>query len=231
MFSNKNLALVLGFMMLLLTACPPKKTIKDRSRIGRQARAAGASAAAAGSACQGFQPTSNSTQWAAITNNFGDQAFFTELYYLTLPTLGQASDADQLGYVSSSANANTNTGVRFWGNVAMAGNGILQSNGSIDPNSELNIEVYDDKYSSQLCNQIRIFISPRNSSCFQGVSGTIQNNYASISFNDCMGSVLFHGTLSGNTFSGTVSYATADTGGARVLGNFQVATCGFFKCN
>lgn len=226
MFSLRSaLALILAVVVFTIAACGPKKTGSKRTRIGRDGRA-NVTSSTSGTP---YSPTNGSSYWYSIGNSAGDSAFQTELYYLTYPTLAQASAEDQLGYVSSNAN-DTNTGVRFWAFVPFSGNGIDGAN------SELNIEIYDQKYQTarsdgSLHKQVRIYIGKQNPECFGSVQGYIQNNVAQVNFTDCVGSIVFSGNIQGNNFVGSVYYSTPATGGLRTLGQFQAEKCRFFRCN
>lgn len=174
--------------------------------------------------------------WGQVTAVSSEEAFWNELYRLTLPALRTYAEEDKLGYVSG--RGNQTTGVRFWGHAqTTGGNGV----GAVDPNSaELRIEIYDDKTCQPKADgtarpMIPIHINSKLPG-FVRAGGSInsQNGYARLEFEDTVGSIIMDGYISGNYYQGTMSYTLRELGGnANVitLGRFDVMACNFFVCN
>jgi hypothetical protein len=129
-------------------------------------------------------------------------------------------DPSEVGQISSAPN--DQTGVRFEGQIK------LDSNGQINlAQSNILIVVYDS-FTLQGMDPIDI----RFTSAAAGQFNSNGSGY--VVFRDEYGEVRFDGNLSGDYFSGQVSYVnnTNVTGGSAasgVLGQFYVARCGIFK--
>jgi hypothetical protein len=221
-------------IVTLLTACQPPR--RQRSPISGRTRAT-----TSGNYSALNSSGSNGTQWnktwGEITSNAGDQAFDSELYYFTQPSLQGLPSEDQLGFVSS--RSGQTTGVRFYGNAVTTGAGGYTR--SFDRNSMLiHIEVYDDRTGQQRSDgsarpPVVVEISPEVEG-FVDAGGTITGAQASLFFQDQYGSVRMQGTINGQVYSGTIGYCNgsaqicSNPNNVRTLGNFAVNACTFFQC-
>ncbi|MBX3021267.1 MAG: hypothetical protein KF799_06265 [Bdellovibrionales bacterium] len=225
--------LLLG-IAVVATGCQ-QKTPRDRTRIGRDGRASSLRVNPNGYPTP-FGSGSYSTQWGEVTNN-NQQMFQEELFYFTSPMLNGASPEDSVGYVS--AQAGQQTGVVFWGEAAMRGNGApgmmgQMSSGQLDGSrARLHIEIFDDKTGMTRSDgsvrpQIFVHIG-YDQEGFVGAQGSVQGNQVNLVFTDNIGSVIMQGTINQQYFTGQMSYTV--NGQQRPLGNFKVPACGFFVCN
>jgi hypothetical protein len=211
-----------GFIMLLaLSFClgcqPAPNNSSNFTSTGRGARTTSVGAA-----------VPSGKTWGAITSSAGDAAFDQELYYLTYPTLSNASASDQLGYVSSQSGQAT--GVRFWGNAHMVGANVDSTT------MMLRLDIYDDRTGQtdsdgNVIPDIGIQISP-DQPTFVTAGGTVNGTTANLYFQDTYGTITLTGDVSTQNFTGTITYQDNITGNQpRTLGNFTVPLCGFFQCN
>lgn len=225
--SQRILNILVLSALALMIGCGPSKEKDARAHVGRLGRS---NSSVVGQNSAYSSPNPNAS-WGQITSQYGDQAFDEELYYLTGPQLYNAPADQQLGYVSSQGNSNT--GVVFWGYVPM--NPRLGS-GSVS-NARLHIEIYDANYGrmnsdGSQTTQIVIHIGS-DAPGFKSGGGTLSNGQATLTFEDEVGTITLQGSaVPGGNFSGTIYYSAATTGGdLRMLGQFNVPTCGFFVCN
>ena len=173
------------------------------------------------------------TTWGQVTSSQGDQAFDEQLNLMTLPMLDGAAADQQLGFVSATANQSTN--VVFWGEASMYGGGggiSAGGNGNLDGSkARIHIEIWDDKAAQAGASPIVLHIG-YDTADFAGASGSVQGNQVTLTFQHASyGAVAMQGTISGQTFTGTLYFQNSSTGGQfSSLGTFQVATCGFFVC-
>lgn len=140
-------------------------------------------------------------------------------------------DENTLGFVS--AQASGGTGVYLGGRVMLNGN--PNTGASVAQNSYVVVGVYDnlvgqtDPGTGQVVTPIQIILNR--------ASGQVSGSNATIQFSDDVGNITLNGTINGQTFSGTLSYANRRNvnGGpgaaAYPMGYFQVPTCQFFACN
>lgn len=232
-----NYKLFAGMTLLLafLMGCQPAPKRDNHRAIGRTAQGPINSANGQFSS---FQSGQAQTSWGQITSQQGDQAFGNQLYYMTLPMLQEAGADQQLGYVSASANQNTN--VVFWGEayIKSSGNSGVQNvsttngSGTIDSDkARIHIEIWDDKAVAGPSSPVVLHIG-YDFEGYGGATGGVQGNQANIVFTSLKyGSVSLQGTISGQYFSGQVLYSNASTGNKFYpLGDFKVPTCGFFAC-
>lgn len=167
----------------------------------------------------------NGASWGEITQGFSSN-FQSAVYLLTLPHLDGLPVNEQLGNVSGVSGQST--GVRFWGQVGFNG-------AQVQTNSSLHIEVYDDRYctpgpNGKSINQVVLHIGPAMQG-FQYAAGTVNNNMASLTFVSVYYSVTLYGYIQNQWFTGDIYFKNSYTQGEDVyLGQFQVPTCGFFKC-
>jgi hypothetical protein len=142
--------------------------------------------------------------------------------------------AEYLGFVS--ATATNGTGFFFGAKVALQ-TGVLNPSASsaqinIRPDSKLYTEIRDE-YTDRLDSAgekvpaiVRGFVT---------ASGYVQGNRAYLKFTDKYGSVVMEGTFNATNFVGLFFYdnvLTAGTGpiAAGEVGQFEVPTCQFFRC-
>lgn len=145
--------------------------------------------------------------------------------------LGASIPKEYIGYVS--ARAENNTGVFIGGQVDLAnGQGLRSIVGSrmeITPSSRLVVAVYD-----YWPNQSGV--EPIPPVYFTSSSGYVSGNSAELMFRDSYGYVKLSGQFNDQVFAGTISYYNernhdgSRQSQPRVLGNFELPTCQFFRC-
>jgi hypothetical protein len=210
---TRRLFIPLALSALLLAGCQqPKSSTTSSIGIGRLG---------AYGFNNGLRPLGQNKLWGVITNQYGDQAFWQELYYFTYPQLSGSPDGG-VGFVSSSQGQST--GVFFTGNARAVGGSVCNTSyysySNLDSLS-LEIDIYDDKVA-----QFGPIAHPYTSG-----SGSIQAGYVTLNFQDSTSLVTMNGQIQGQMFYGQISYANQTTGQqARYLGDFQVPTNGFFQC-
>ncbi len=143
--------------------------------------------------------------------------------------------AEFLGFVSSTAS--NGTGFFFGAKVELQ-TGVLNPSASsarinVRTDSKLYIEIRDEFTGRPDASGKPVDPIVRG---FSASSGYVQGNSAYLKFTDKYGSVEMDGTFNGTTFIGTFSYDNLLTAGesgrtaAGVVGQFQVPTCQFFRC-
>jgi hypothetical protein len=137
---------------------------------------------------------------------------------------------DYVGYVS--CRAEHNTGVFFGGRVRLTSGNIRNMTGGesqIDPNSELLIAVYDYFPNAGK-------LPPIPPLYFKKATGRVSGNRAYIRFEDAYGYIEMEGYFDANRFRGAIAYDNhvkhdgSRPGAAGVLGDFDIGTCDFFRC-
>lgn len=233
--ASRKIQISLLLLLAFTLGCQPARDDKSKIARGRLARGtvgSNMSAPRSGTTGAGVNDPGYNKLWGEVTSQAGDQAFDQELYLMDYAALSTLSPDDQLGYVSSQSGQTT--GVRFWGNAQTAnGSGV----GAFDRNSMiLRLEIYDShtgevRSDGSVRSNIPIQISA-DQPTFVDAGGTVQNGQVYMYFTDLYGSIYISGTMNGQTFSGVIGYASSGTGNqSRQLGQFSVATCGFFQCN
>ncbi len=140
-----------------------------------------------------------------------------------------------LGFVS--ATASNGTGFFFAGKVELQ-TGVLNPAASsarisVRTDSKLYVEIRDEFTGRPDSTGKPVDPIVRG---FQSASGYVQGNRAYLKFTDKYGSVELDGTFNATTFIGTFSYdnllSEGGSGGpaAGVVGQLQVPTCQFFRC-
>ncbi len=217
-----------GFLLLsllVLTACPQKNENKESVRM-RDPRSQTNSNIPGGSAIPG-QPNSGRAQgYVQLSYGIGAvQAF-----------VSASIDPNSLGNIGNAPN----TGILFEGDVVAPG--LLQSlqTGApvnIDRSSWFGVLIYDDLVgrpdsTGQATPPISVFVGPQKGGV---ASGQIQGGRAQIVFQDSYGAIILVGQINQQTFEGEIQFqnSTSVVGGqpaSGTLGHFQIATCGFFRC-
>ena len=173
------------------------------------------------------KPNLASTQMTSVVNPGGDGAMTQIAQIFAAPALSTQPQY-ALGMVSAQ------NGVRMWGEAYLIGGG---DGGSIDMGrSRLHIEVADNRVGQPDGNggtldPFVLHIGYDNTG-FENAEGGVYGGQVALRFDQSgYGSVMVTGTVSGNQFSGQVSFTnTMMNGDIQVLGNFNVATCSFFVC-
>lgn len=208
----KSAKMIMGMMILALaiTACD---TNKEKSRESRGARGA---VTANGVVSGGLNVQSlprgygYQQQDVYVTNN-DYNAFQQQIVGFMSAVL----PADKIG-------AMNNNSFKFVGFIH------FDQNGAIDKaNSKLYIEINDDRSSAE---------GPMTVNFEQLASGTINGSNVTLNFQDNYGTFTIQGMISGNTFSGTVSYRNSvnvtqgQAPAAGTIGQFSTSTCSVFNC-
>lgn len=138
---------------------------------------------------------------------------------------------EDLGTVSGEYNANT--GIRWWGYVETTQGRINPYSTTtlqiVPQNSQLRIWIWDSYAASGQATEVPVEIHG-------SASGWIQGGQAQVTFQDQYGSITFGGTVDANNFRGYVIFDNAKsvyggTPAANYLGEFEIETCSFFRCN
>lgn len=142
---------------------------------------------------------------------------------------------EAVGYVNYQAN-DGQTGVFIGGDVRLTngavGSGV--SNGQVASSSRLLVVVFDE-FTGRQDDQGNTYTSMKV--YLTQASGTVSGNQASLRFTDSIGEVTMTGTFDANYFTGQMRYNNRQKydgttpGGEGLLGQFQVPTCQFFRCN
>lgn len=161
----------------------------------------------------------------------GNQDLFQEA---VVGLVDSKAPVDYVGYVSADANG---TGVFLAGRVELQ-SGVLNVNSSTQMNirsdSTLVIAVYDE-YTGRTAQDGKK-VEPFSFDYTQA-SGTVSGNTVrSLTFTGPKGSVTLNGSFNSQYFRGTISYDNSvrydgsTPGAAGTLGDFEVPTCQFFRC-
>lgn len=176
-------------------------------------------------------PTSTGVQVSGyVTANSTYQSQFQEAVFNLMSTW---VPRQYVGYVSSTLE--NNSGVRFGGQVTMANGAGLQSVGSGSANihqaSRILVQVTDQWPSGQS-------FSPLPEMYMQNAEGYVQGNYATLRFWDDYRVIYIEGQFDGQNFTGKFRFQNIKSyDGSQIdtrkwlLGDFQVPTCQFFRCN
>jgi hypothetical protein len=235
MGSRNILALVMS--ALFLVSCNTTKENKAH-RIGRNARGntsgyyqgtPGYGQSGSGTGTNNYNPTYGKS-WGEITRgNSSQQAFQSAVTALLAPQ--QVTP----GYVSG--DSGQSTGIRFWGNAESSQGPInVSSNQNYTigkTNARIRLVIYDEwtgqtNSAGQVIPEIPIDIGASTSG-FVTAGGYIQGNYAQVAYEDGYGWVILDGYFNSSYYSGTVWTGTGN-GNMTSLGQFNIPTCGFFRC-
>ncbi|MCB0367200.1 MAG: hypothetical protein H6624_05855 [Bdellovibrionaceae bacterium] len=176
-----------------------------------------------------FNPVSGTT-WGEIVGSPED-AFRDAVYYFVSATV----DPAEFGYVSGQPGQDT--GVRFWGRVETESSFTTgPSNQRIrGETAELRVSIWDS-FAGQTDGAGNVI--PEYPIHIRGAAdGYVNGNQAVITFSDAYGSITLEGTIGNDYFHGVVKFDNKQywdgvaPGATGTLGNFYVATCGFFNCN
>lgn len=144
-----------------------------------------------------------------------------------------AAKNPHVGYVSSTASGNT--GFYFVARIELQ-SGVLNTTNTprvdVRTNSQLVTVIYDE-FTDRPDESGQVVPAIRRG--FDNVSGYVQGNRAYLKFTDAYGSITLDGTFNGTTYVGTFVYdnthsATDGVPAAGTIGQFQVPTCQFFRC-
>lgn len=205
--------LVLSLSVLVLTACPQNKQNDSvRTRDPRNANMVPGGGGQNGGLGGGM----NGQNQGQI-NSYGMNAIQSFVSGFMNPS--------ELGQVQ---------GIVFEGSVT--GNGVYQAvmgqgQAQIGPQSTFGMLIYDS-YVGQKDSQgqaippISVYISPEKGGT---ASGSIQGGQAQVVFQDRYGSIILVGQVNPQVFQGEIQFQN-NGGSSGSLGTFQVATCGFFRC-
>lgn len=140
-------------------------------------------------------------------------------------------DPAQFGHVASSLaeQERTQTGVRFYGIVALTANGYVDTN-----NSNMVLYIWDDMVGKTAPDGSTI--TAYVASFTRLSQAQVDNTRARLQFENDYTRIVLDGVYSSGIYEGTMSYETlvAIAGGARKSGNlgtFRIVTCEFFQCS
>jgi hypothetical protein len=215
----KNLSkyLFAAFCVFSLWACDQKSTSKSPVRTTRQFRDSQPNYNNSGISPYGNNtgvvPGGNNGAWGRIFSAYDNE------FNIAIKALVSASfDPSKLGYV------NPQNGVFIQGFIDGNQNAVNAYG------SSLRIEIWDNYAASGQESAIPI--------SFTGArSAQISGNQINLVFEDQYGSIILTGYINGNTITGDVSFRNnrsfdnVSQPREGVLGNFEVPTCSFLKCN
>lgn len=210
--------LIAAFCLFSIWACDQKSTSKSPVRTTRQYRDGqpingynnGGTSPYGGTT--GVVPGGNGN-WGRVFSSYDNE------FNIALKALVSASfDPSRLGYV------NPQNGVFIQGFIDANQNTVNAYN------STLRIEIWDNYATSGQDSAIPISFSGAR-------SAQISGNQMNLVFEDQYGAIVLTGYINGNTITGDISfknYRSFDNVSQPregVLGNFEVPTCSFLRCN
>ncbi len=213
-----HVVVILG-LILLTVACSNKKTISGRVARGPNTRSNSASNGIVTNVGNGFQPAGDVS---AFFSNFQNQDGTS--YVLPCPVTQISVPVAQ---VTSPADPNTGT---VYSSVSSTG-------AHLSMDFLLSCTANDNN--NQPYNNIQVDIGDGYPG-FVGASGEVDGSYATISFQDNLGTITLSGILSNGQFSGMISYSNNfyyDQSGSEVgpgasgnLAQFTLPACNVFQC-
>lgn len=223
---NTNVKRIFGLLalVLVLSACQ-KQNESTSVATQRNSRAVGVNQTTGG--VFGSNTTLNGYVYA-------DESYQQDFQEAVVGFLDASVSSDYVGYVS--AMGRNNTGVFFRGYVELA-NGPLRGavNGQVNvqSGSKLVVVVMDEYTGQNDSSGVKI---PPFQVPFVNAQGYVSGNNALIRFQDDYGWVEMRGSFDNSYFRGTISWDNqrrydGQQGSAGTLGNFEVPTCEFFRCN
>ncbi|MBL7689840.1 MAG: hypothetical protein JNJ49_17525 [Bdellovibrionaceae bacterium] len=209
---------VAAFALAVLGGCTKQDGATPITTSGRGVSPTGSAALANGRTLNGwvFSP--------------GNQDLFQEA---VVGLVDAKAPADYVGFVSADANG---TGVFIAGKVELQSGALNVSSSTrmnVRSDSALVIAVYDEYTgrTAQDGKKVEPFAFDYNQA-----SGTVSGNTVNLRFTGATGTVTMDGSFNSNVFRGTISYDNSvrydgtRPGAAGTLGDFEVPTCQFFRC-